>query len=265
MLELDEDDMQWTDEARESFRIAAADLVEAINRHSAALLEMTGTDADAEAIAEAGEAVESAATVYADKQYEFTGTVPPLGLDEEDDYSYDEDLYDDAEDADEGLEDDAEDLEEGDEDDLEYDDADVEEGDLDEGDDESDVDLEESGEPAAKLTVLHRVDFVVTDELAVLQAGKEAYVEGFDDDGDEDGEPVDVADLSEALQQIQQAGGIEALADTPGLASAGATTWVLEATDLLDEQESLEWPDSPFALGDDAPQRLLHRLDEVAS
>lgn len=233
MFELDEDDTQWTDEARESFRIAAADLVEAINRHSAALLEMTGTDADAEAIAEAGEALEAAATAYADTQYEFTGTVPPLGLDEEDDYTYD-DVYDEEEDEDDN--------------------------DLDaETDDEVDIDV--TGEPAAKLTVLHRVDFVVTDEPAVIQAGKEAYVESYDDED----EPVDVADLSEALQQIQQAGGIEALADTPGLASAGATTWVLEATDLLDEREPVEWPDSPFALGEDAPQRLLHRLDEVAS
>jgi|SRR4051794_17472016 hypothetical protein len=252
MFELDEDDTQWTDEARESFRIAASELVEAIGRHSAALLEMTGTDADAEAIAEAGEALEAAATAYADKQYEFTGTVPPLGLDEEDDYSYDDGLYDELI-----------------EDDDEVDDSDeYDEDDLAEAEDEDDVELEESGEPAAKLTVLHRVDFVVTDEPAVIQAGKEAYVESYDDADDEAGEfeePGDVADLSSALQQIQQAGGIEALADTPGLATAGATTWVLDATDLLDEQEPVEWPDSPFALGEDTPQRLLHRLDEVAS
>ncbi|MGH3762437.1 hypothetical protein [Actinophytocola sp.] len=234
MFELDEDGTQWTDEARESFRTAAANLVEAIRQHSAALLEMTGTDADAEAIAEAGEQLEDAATAYADKQYEFTGTVPPLGLDEEDDYSYD-DLYD---------EDDLDEAESA---------ADLEET-------EAEDDLEEAGEPSAKLTVLHRVDFVVTDELAVIQAGKEAYHESYDDED----EPVDVAGLSEALVQIQQTGGIEALADTQGLASAGATTWVLEATDLLDEREPDEWPDSPFALGEDTPHRLMHRLDEVA-
>lgn len=255
MFELDEDDTQWTDEARESFRTAAANLVEAIRQHSAALLELTGTDADAEAIAEAGEQLEAAATVYADKQFEFTGTVPPLGLDEEDDYSYDDELYEyDGEDSE-----DTEDVE-----------------DLDDSGD-SEEELEESDEPAAKLTVLHRVDFVVTDEQAVIQAGKEAYHESWDpaEDGAEDGaedtaedeveDALDVADLSAALQQIQQAGGIEALADTPGLASAGATTWVLEATDLLDEREPGEWPDSPFALGEDTPQRLLHRLDEIAS
>jgi hypothetical protein len=243
MFEVDEDGAQWTDEARESFRTAAAGLVEAIQRHSAALLEMTGTDADAEAIAEAGEHLEAAATAYADQQYEFTGTVPPLGLDEEDDYSYDDELDDDLYgEADDELDDDL------------ADEADV----LEEDDLEDDLD---AGEPAAKLTVLHRVDFVVTDEPAVILAGKEAYHESYDDEAST---PVDVADLSAALQQIQQSGGIEALADTPGLASAGATTWVLEATDLLDEREPDEWPASPFALGEDTPQRLLHRLDEVA-
>jgi hypothetical protein len=250
MFELDEDDLQWTDEARESFRTAAANLVEAIRQHSAALLELTGADADAEAIAEAGEQLEAAATVYADKQYEFTGTVPPLGLDEEDDYSYDDADYED-EDQDADAED-AEGLE----------DAELDDSDLDLGEEEFD----ENGGPATKLTVLHRMDFVVTDEAAVVQAGKEAYHERWEAEDYEDGDAVvevDVADLSEALQQIQEAGGIEALADTPGMASAGATTWVLEATDLLDEREPDEWPDSPFALGDDTPQRLLHRLDEV--
>src|ERR1044072_7798013 len=98
MFELDEDGAQWTDEARESFRAAAANLVESIQRHSAALLGLTGTDAGAEAEAEtiagAGEQREAAATAYADKQYEFTGTVPPLGLDEEDEYSYDDEVED---------------------------------------------------------------------------------------------------------------------------------------------------------------------------
>ena len=232
MFELDEDGAQWTDEARESFRVAAAELVESIRRHSAALLEMTGTDADTEAITEAGEQLEAAATAYADKQFEFTGTVPPLGLDEEDGYSYDDDL-DDYEDEDEEYE--------------EYEDENAEA--------EPEAESTEAGEPTAKLTVLHRVDYVVTDETAVLQAGKEAYVES-----DEGEEPVDLAG---ALQHLQQAGGIDALADTPGLVSAGATTWLLEATDLLDEREPDEWPASPFALGADTPQRLLHRLDEV--
>lgn len=231
MMELDENDTRWTDEARESFRVAAAELVEAVRQHSATLLELTGADADAddEAIAEAGERVEAAAGAYADAQYELTGTVPPLGLDEDDEYAYDE--------ADDELDDEAE-----------FEDEDSEE-----------PELEDAGEPAIKLTVLHRADFVVTDEPAVIQAGKEAYHES----ADADEEPLDVADLSEALQQLQQTGGVEALAETPGLASAGATTWVLEATDLLDEHDADEWPDSPFALGEDARQRLLHRLDEV--
>ena len=43
-------------------------------------MKMTGTDAAAEAIAEAGELLEAAATEYADKHYEFTETEAPLGL-----------------------------------------------------------------------------------------------------------------------------------------------------------------------------------------
>jgi hypothetical protein len=84
MTEQDENDLQWTAEARESFRTAAANLVEAISRHSTALLELTGTDADLETIAEAGEHLEAAASAYADAQFELSGTVPPLGLDEYD-------------------------------------------------------------------------------------------------------------------------------------------------------------------------------------
>ena len=80
---------------------------------------------------------------------------------------------------------------------------------------------------------------------------------------------VTVADLDVATSFFEKLGleveGRSFVVDTPGLASAGATTWVLEATDLLDEREPVEWPESPFALGEDAPQRLLHRLDEVAS
>ncbi|MGH3879116.1 MAG: hypothetical protein ACRDSK_18970 [Actinophytocola sp.] len=239
MFELDVADTQWTDEARESFRTAAAELVEAIRQHSAALLEMAGTDADVEAIAEAGEQLEAAATVYADKQFEFTGTVPPLGLDEEDDYSYED--YESDESSDESAED--------------YEDSDSSES------------SEEAAEPGATVTVLHRADFVVTDELAVIQAGKEAYYESWDpaEDSEDSEDAADVTDLGDALQQIQQAGGVEALADTPGLVSAGATTWMLEAADLLDERDPDEWPDSPFALGEDTPQRLMYRLDEVAS
>lgn len=233
MMELDENDTQWTDGARESFRTAAANLVEAIRQHSAALLELTGTDADTETIAEAGEHLEAAASAYADAQYELTGTVPPLGLDEEEEYEYDE--------ADE----------------LDAVEAESEDA----GEPEESGELDESGEPRIRLTVLHRADFVVTDELAVIQAGKEAYHESWDPADDE--EPVDVTDLGEALQQLRQSGGVEALADAPGLASAGATTWVLEATELLDEHEPDEWPDSPFAIGEDVPQRLLHRVDEV--
>src|ERR1700741_20495 len=105
MFEFDVADTQWTDEARESFRTAAAELVEAIRQHSATLLEMAGSDADVEAIAEAGEQLEAAGTPHAGMQFEFTGTVPPLGLDEEDDYSYEDYESDESAEASEDYED----------------------------------------------------------------------------------------------------------------------------------------------------------------
>jgi hypothetical protein len=251
MTELDEGDTRWTDEARESFRTAAANLVEAIHRHSATLLELTTTTDDEvvdEALAGAEELLEAAATAYADAQFELSGTVPPLGLDEEDEYSYDEhdalDEHDEHDEHDEldGL---------GDHDELE------ELEDLEQLED-TDQELTDAGEPDHKLTVLHRADFVVTDELSVIQAGKDAYHEA----ADPSDEPVDVSDIGEALHQLRQAGGIEALAETPGLASAGATTWIIEATELLDERDPEEWH-APFATATDAPG-LLHRVDELA-
>jgi len=240
MTELDENDLRWTDEARESFRTAAANLVEAIQRHSTMLLELTATTGDEatdEVVAEADDLLEAAAVAYADAQFEFSGTVPPLGLDEELD---DEDEY-----LDEDADEDAEDLEEDDE----------ETGEVEAVEEDEAVG---DGEPDLKLTVLHRADFVVTDELAVIQAGKDAY----HDTWEPDDEPVDVADLGEALQQLRNAGGIEALAEAPGLASAGATTWILEATELLDEHDPDEWH-TPFA-ADDSRQLLL-RVDELTS
>lgn len=255
MMELDETGAQWTEESRESFRTATANLVEAIHRHSAALLELDQeagedalTEALTEAIAEAGEQLKTAASAYADAQFEFTGTVPPLGLDEEDDYEYAEDEDDLLAGGCEGdLEDD---LDEDLDDDLE-DDLAVE------------VLVEPVGEPVLRLTVLHRADFVVTDEPAVLQAGKEAQHESWDDD-EAPATAGDVTDLGEALRQLHQSGGLEALADTPGLATAGATTWLLEATDLLDDHDPEDWPVSPFTPGENVSDRLIHRLDEVA-
>jgi hypothetical protein len=72
----------------------------------------------------------------------------------------------------------------------------------------------------------------------------------------------EVTNLGRALYQVQHAGGFAALDQTPGLEPAGATTWIMEATESLD-QDPDNWPHDPFALGDDAGQRLLHRLDRT--
>ena len=133
--------------------------------------------------------------------------------------------------------------------------------DADDKDDAGLADEDDQKDAVAPVSVLHRADYRVTDPDAVLQAGRRAYQRVWPDDTDEDA-ASDVDHLGRALYQLQHAGGLAALDGTPGLEPAGATTWVLEAT----EQQSPDpdrWPDDPFALGDDAHQRLLHRLDEV--
>ncbi|OLF18019.1 pentapeptide repeat-containing protein [Actinophytocola xanthii] len=294
MMELDENDTLWTDEARESFRTAAANLVEAIRQHSAAVLELPGVGEDTEAVDQVAEALAEAAAAYADAQYELSATVPPLGLDEveedEDTYDLDDTDLDDTDLDDTDLDD--TDLDDTDLDDTDLDDTDLDDTDLDDEDELDEDELEEdeleedeledsesdeaeseiegaeseiegASEPALRLTVLHRADFVVADESAVVQAGKEAYHDAWDPT--DHAEPSDVVGLADALRQIQQTGGIEALADTPGLVSAGATTWLLEATDLLDERDPDDEHDTPFVLEPDAQHRLLHRVDEVHS
>src|SRR3981081_1112236 len=94
MSDHDPDDTQWTDQARERFRAAAAALAQAVVRHSEALLAMTGRQADFPALFAAGDLLGRAAAGYADAQFNYTGSFPPLGLanDDEDDDESDEDL-----------------------------------------------------------------------------------------------------------------------------------------------------------------------------
>jgi hypothetical protein len=129
------------------------------------------------------------------------------------------------------------------------------------GEDDTELADRDDQQAAALVSVLHRADYRVTDADAVLHAGRRAYQQVWPDDTDDDA-ASDVDHLGRALYQLQHAGGLAALDATPGLEATGATTWVLEATELLGPDPD-DWPDDPFALSDDADQRLLHRLDEV--
>lgn len=219
MTDQDPTDTQWTDQARERFRAEAAALAQAVLQHSEVLLAMNGRQAEFPALFSAGDVLGRASVAYADAQFDYTGTFPPLGLPDNDD-------------------------------------------DEDEEDDEELADDEDIPETAAKLHVLHRADYRITDPDAVMQAGRRAYRELWPDDTDEDAE-FDVSHLGRALYQVQHAGGVAAFDVTSGMQAAGATTWIIEATELLDEQGPDDWPADPFALGEDAQERLLHRIDEV--
>jgi hypothetical protein len=212
----DADDPQWSDPARERFRAAATTLAETLRQHSQTLLALTGRQAEIPAIFQAGDQLADAAAAYAEAQFDYTGTFPPMGL-----AHHEDDEDDEAEFADE----------------------------------------DDQEAAVALVSVLHRADYRVTDAAEVLQAGRRAYLQVWPDDRDDDA-ASDVDHLGRAFYQVQHASGLAALAATPGLEPAGATTWALEVTELLGPDPDA-WPGDPFALSDEAEQRLLHRLDEV--
>lgn len=215
MSDQDPDDEQWSDHTRQRFRAAAAALEDAVRQHSQALLAMTGRQAEIPAIFQSGHQLALATTAYAEAQFDYTGTFPPVRVP----------------------------------------------GDPDVADDECAE--EDDEEPAvARVSVLHRADYRVSDAVAVLQAGRRAYLEVWPDDTEDDA-ASDVSHLGRALYQLQHAGGLAALDETPGLEPAGAATWVVEATEVLADRDPDDWPDDPFALGEDAEERVLHRLGVV--
>ncbi|MEU4390711.1 hypothetical protein [Kribbella sp. NPDC023855] len=85
-------------------------------------------------------------------------------------------------------------------------------GDLDEFDDE-----DEDDEPAGPvLSGLLRWDFTVTDEEAVIEAGRDAYRQAWPSDTDEDA-TLAVPDIERAAAEIVHANDAAGLENTPGL------------------------------------------------
>jgi hypothetical protein len=83
---------------------------------------------------------------------------------------------------------------------------------------EDDEDEEEDGEPlpADGISVLQRRDYAVTDEAAVMTAGRRAYLRVWPDD-DEAAAAADVTHLGRAAYQLAHADGWESLDDVEGL------------------------------------------------
>jgi len=113
------------------------------------------------------------------------------------------------------------------------------------GEDEDDDDAEpEATDPVTGITVLSRHDYAVTDEEAVMAAGREGYKVVWPDD-DDAAAAADVEHLGRALYQIAHAHGWHSLADVPGLRPVGGMTLVHRQNDLLSTDPD-EWPDDMF-------------------
>jgi hypothetical protein len=79
-----DDDTQWTEPARDQFRVATDELIMAIRDHGRALLAMTGRRAEVPRIFESGDRISEAASAFAHAQFELTGTFPSFELSPDD-------------------------------------------------------------------------------------------------------------------------------------------------------------------------------------
>jgi hypothetical protein len=112
-------------------------------------------------------------------------------------------------------------------------------GDLDEFDDE-----DEDEEPAGPvLSGLFRWDFTVTDEEAVIGAGRDAYRRLWPSDTDEDA-TLAVPDIARAAAEIIHADDPAGLKDTPGL-ERRAEWWTFISHDGQSDDQNDE---DPFAI-----------------
>lgn len=116
----------------------------------------------------------------------------------------------------------------------------------DEDDDEDDGDSDEGEAVGSGLSVLSRQDFRVTDDAAVLAAGRTAYQSLWPDDPPS-AATDDVSHIGRALYQYAHLNGWNKLTEMTGLVPVGATTVVHANEDLL-QGDPDEWPAEPFAI-----------------
>ena len=183
----DDDFTPWTPAGAERLRAAAAELAAAVTAHAEAVASVTG-DAGMPEVFAASDRLLPAVLGYADAQFDLTGNDFPFGV-----------LHTYAEDDTDGPEDDA----------------------------AVEVPADHTGDAGSGTTevaVLQRHDLRVTDEAAVLAAGRRAQLRSAPD-GDE---PADEGtDLGRALSQLAAADGWDSLGDVPGLRSTGRSVLVV--------------------------------------
>lgn len=182
----DDDLTQFTPAGAERLRAAAAELAAAVTAHAEAVASVTGEAGMPEVFA-ASDRLLPAVLAYADAQFDLTGNDFPFGV-----------LHSYAEN--------------------------------DETDDEPQTeDVGDDGAPVSGTTdvsVLQRHDLRVTDEAAVLAAGRRAYLRSWPDD-DADAAAADVTHLGRALYQLAHADGWDAVGEAPGLRSTGRSVLVI--------------------------------------
>lgn len=96
------------------------------------------------------------------------------------------------------------------------------------------------------VSVVQRRDFVVTDEAAVLAAGRAAYDRVWSPDDPEEA-ASQVTNLALALSEIAHSDGWDALEHVQGLDTRAAMASVISHDDLLSADPD-EWPDNPYVI-----------------
>lgn len=203
----DDDLIPSTPAGAERLRAAAAELAAAVTAHAETIAAVTG-DAGMPAVLAAGDRLLPAVLAYADAQFDLTGSDLPFGL-----------LHGYAE-------------EDGHDDEPEVAEAAHGDGAFGNGafGDGAFGDGADGGTIASGMTdisVLQRHDLRVTEEVAVLAAGRRAYPRERPDDDDAAAAAADVTDLGRALSRLAHAGGWDAVGDTPGLRTTGRSVLVI--------------------------------------
>jgi hypothetical protein len=120
---------------------------------------------------------------------------------------------------------------------------------------EDDDELDEAAdddepEPSVGISVLQRHDYRVTDEAAVMSAGRAAYLRVWPED-DEAAAAADVTYLGRALYQIAHADGWSSLDHVEGLYPTGGCVRVVGRDDTLGPDPD-EWPEEEMFDDEDA-------------
>ena len=123
--------------------------------------------------------------------------------------------------------------------------------------DDDEAPAEDEPEPAAGLSVLQRHDYQVTDEAAVLSAGRRAYLRAWSED-DEAAAAADVTHLGRALYQIAHADGWHSLDQVEGLRPTGGCVVVVDREETLGPDPD-EWPEDLF----EGEGELLYKQEDV--